>query len=311
VKLPPAQMRGAGGHARHVRDAGSGHGAADRDALPQLLVPAPASAGSRRAQILSAIFAVEFAHAPATDVADARLRRTRPMLDQFPNELLQVLDYPRRQRGLSVETSQLIECVLALREQEVHQQPEAPLGTGGGSRADSQREATAAGMASPQPIEPGPWAPPAKQARRRRARGRDRLGLAQRPGPATRGSGSSCCRAAAFRRSSCGPAGRPRGDRRRWHHVLTPRHAGTRYAICRPAAAGAKMSRMAAPVAGAPTIEELIEALDPEVRAAIDDVDSTLIALSLAQSPWNRLRSATRMAQTLSRIRDAIASQGG
>jgi acyl-CoA reductase-like NAD-dependent aldehyde dehydrogenase len=71
------------------------------------------------------------------------------------------------------------------------------------------------------------------------------------------------------------------------------------------------MSRMAAPVAGAPTIEELIEALDPEVRAAIDDVDSTLIALSLAQSPWNRLRSATRMAQTLSRIRDAIASQGG
>jgi len=68
---------------------------------------------------------------------------------------------------------------------------------------------------------------------------------------------------------------------------------------------------MAAPAAKAPTIEELIAALDPEVRAAIDDVDRTLIALTLAQSPWNRLRSATRMAQTLVRIRDAIASQGG
>jgi hypothetical protein len=61
----------------------------------------------------------------------------------------------------------------------------------------------------------------------------------------------------------------------------------------------------------APTIEALIEALDPEVRAAIDDVDRTLIALALQQSPWDRLRSASRMAQTLARIRDAIASQGG
>ena len=60
-----------------------------------------------------------------------------------------------------------------------------------------------------------------------------------------------------------------------------------------------------------PTIEALIEALDPEVRAAIDDVDRTLIAISLQQSPWDRLRSASRMAQMLARIRDAIASQGG
>jgi hypothetical protein len=66
-----------------------------------------------------------------------------------------------------------------------------------------------------------------------------------------------------------------------------------------------------APPAEAPTIEALIEALDPEVRAAIDDVDRTLIALSLQQSPWSRLRSATRMAQTLGRLRRALASQGG
>ncbi|HMG53262.1 MAG TPA: hypothetical protein VK601_07265 [Kofleriaceae bacterium] len=66
-----------------------------------------------------------------------------------------------------------------------------------------------------------------------------------------------------------------------------------------------------APLSEAPTIEALIEALDPEVRAAIDDVDRTLIALSLRQSPWERLRSASRMAQTLARIRDAIASQRG
>jgi hypothetical protein len=58
------------------------------------------------------------------------------------------------------------------------------------------------------------------------------------------------------------------------------------------------------------TIDALIEALDPEIRAAIDDVDRTLIALSLQQSPWSRLRSATKMAQTLGRLRRALASQG-
>jgi len=66
-----------------------------------------------------------------------------------------------------------------------------------------------------------------------------------------------------------------------------------------------------APPTEAPTLAALIEALDPEVRVAIDDVDRTLIALSLQQSPWDRLRSASRMAQTLARIRDATASQGG
>lgn len=66
---------------------------------------------------------------------------------------------------------------------------------------------------------------------------------------------------------------------------------------------------LGAPRDEAPALEALIEALDPEVRAAIDDVDRSLIALSLQQSPWERLRSASRMAQTLARIRDAAASQ--
>jgi hypothetical protein len=66
-----------------------------------------------------------------------------------------------------------------------------------------------------------------------------------------------------------------------------------------------------APPTAAPTLDELIAAVDPEVRAAIDDVDRTLISLSLERSPWNRLRSASRMAQTLARLRDALASQRG
>jgi hypothetical protein len=65
------------------------------------------------------------------------------------------------------------------------------------------------------------------------------------------------------------------------------------------------------PSAEQPTLDALIAALDPEVRAAIDDVDRTLIVLSLQQSPWDRLRSVSRMAQTIARIRDALASQGG
>lgn len=58
-------------------------------------------------------------------------------------------------------------------------------------------------------------------------------------------------------------------------------------------------------------IAALIEALDPDVRDAIADVDRTLIVLALEQSPWDRLRSASRMAQTLARIRDAATSQRG
>jgi hypothetical protein len=57
------------------------------------------------------------------------------------------------------------------------------------------------------------------------------------------------------------------------------------------------------------TIEALVAALDPEVRAAIDDVDRSLIMLSLEMSPGDRLRSASRMAQTLARLRDAATSQ--
>jgi len=73
---------------------------------------------------------------------------------------------------------------------------------------------------------------------------------------------------------------------------------------------------MAAQVPGASptevlTIDALIEALDPEVRAAIDDVDRTLIVMSLQQSPWERLGAASQMAQVLARIRDAAASQRG
>jgi hypothetical protein len=58
-----------------------------------------------------------------------------------------------------------------------------------------------------------------------------------------------------------------------------------------------------------PTLDALIEALDLEVRDAIADVDRTLIRLSLQQSPWDRMRSASRMAQALARMADAAASQ--
>jgi hypothetical protein len=63
------------------------------------------------------------------------------------------------------------------------------------------------------------------------------------------------------------------------------------------------------PSAEMPTLAALIEALDPEVRDAIADVDRTLIRLSLQQSPWDRMRSASRMAQALARMADAAASQ--
>ncbi len=55
----------------------------------------------------------------------------------------------------------------------------------------------------------------------------------------------------------------------------------------------------------------LIAALDPDVRAAIDDVDRSLIWLALEQSPWGRLTAASRTAQYLAEIRDVTASSQG
>ena len=57
-------------------------------------------------------------------------------------------------------------------------------------------------------------------------------------------------------------------------------------------------------------ITALVAKLDSEVRDAIGDVDRSLILLTLQQSPWDRLRSASRMAQTLARIRDGVAPEG-
>ncbi len=56
-------------------------------------------------------------------------------------------------------------------------------------------------------------------------------------------------------------------------------------------------------------IAALVAQLDSEVRDAIGDVDRTLIVLALQQSPWDRLRSASRMAQALDRIRDGVAPE--
>jgi hypothetical protein len=54
-------------------------------------------------------------------------------------------------------------------------------------------------------------------------------------------------------------------------------------------------------------IAALVVKLDSEVRNAIGD--RTLIVLSLQKSPWDRLRSASRMAQAVIRVRDGIAPE--
>ena len=50
-------------------------------------------------------------------------------------------------------------------------------------------------------------------------------------------------------------------------------------------------------------LDTLVASLDPDVRDAVADVDRSLIHLSLAQSPRDRLRSASNMARTLARFR--------
>lgn len=58
-------------------------------------------------------------------------------------------------------------------------------------------------------------------------------------------------------------------------------------------------------------LRQILEGLDAEIRAAVDDVDRSLIQLALAQSPRDRLRSSSNMTRTLMRLRGARTSAGG
>jgi hypothetical protein len=51
--------------------------------------------------------------------------------------------------------------------------------------------------------------------------------------------------------------------------------------------------------------------LDAEIRAAIDDVDRSLVRLALAQTPRDRIRSSSNMMRTLMRLRRARTSVSG
>jgi hypothetical protein len=58
-------------------------------------------------------------------------------------------------------------------------------------------------------------------------------------------------------------------------------------------------------------IDALIEALAPEVRASIDDVDRALIALALQHSPWDRLRSAVLQGVPITTTDSTLSTCGG
>jgi len=69
------------------------------------------------------------------------------------------------------------------------------------------------------------------------------------------------------------------------------------------------------PVRGAPpsqVYEELtrrIKARDPDLVAAVDEVDWTLLRWSLGLSALERLRASTQTANTLGRLRDAALTR--
>lgn len=51
------------------------------------------------------------------------------------------------------------------------------------------------------------------------------------------------------------------------------------------------------------TSTELLEQMDPELVAAVAEVDATLIQLALQRSPFERLRAGVAMARFASRFR--------
>jgi len=62
----------------------------------------------------------------------------------------------------------------------------------------------------------------------------------------------------------------------------------------------------------AQTYEELarrLQARDPDLIAAVDEVDWTLLRWSLGLSPLERLRACSQATRTLGRLRDAAAAQ--
>jgi hypothetical protein len=145
--------------------------AADCGYLPQLVARSAWFGGPARPRIQAAIHAVELARGPA-NVGNARLDQIGRELDALPqDQLLAILEYLLHQRGAAVAAAMLLEGVLTMRAAGPEPAASAEEGAGGGSRAQSQDEASTAGAVAgvtlpsgaPGPIEPGPWTPPGRQ----------------------------------------------------------------------------------------------------------------------------------------------------
>lgn len=55
-------------------------------------------------------------------------------------------------------------------------------------------------------------------------------------------------------------------------------------------------------------VRAMLAAQDPELLAAVDEVDRTLIVSALARDPWQRVRESARNARYLDELRRCMTS---
>lgn len=55
-------------------------------------------------------------------------------------------------------------------------------------------------------------------------------------------------------------------------------------------------------------VRALLAARDPDVLAAVDDVDRTLILSALARDPWERVRESAANARYMAELRACLAT---
>lgn len=137
--------------------------AADRGYFDLLLDHSAAAGTFNRARLMSALYAVQLARAPA-GVNNDLLSRAGRELDQIPrDQQLHVFEYILNRRGSNVAVTTLMEGVVAMREGEAAGAVGAPGAAAAAGAGTVPAGPAGAAMSGPSPVEPGPWAPPGQQ----------------------------------------------------------------------------------------------------------------------------------------------------
>jgi uncharacterized protein DUF4157 len=137
-------------------------GVADCGYLPQLRARVNSWTNPfTTAGLRSALYAVELVRMSPSTIATEQLKAAGLALDVLPqDEQIQLIEYVLHHRGAGVSVTEVFEGALAMRKG--RHPPRDEQSPDDAARSDGAATAGATG-APPEPVEPGPWAPPGKE----------------------------------------------------------------------------------------------------------------------------------------------------